>query len=506
MAERYDGTAWSLESLPQAGPNTVASLADVSCAAGHCVAVGKVIAGTRGAFPVAVSSPGTAWTLAYLPSAQDGSASLNGISCATADACTAVGSGGSEVLVDRWNGTSWSQQATPTVAAASALNGVSCPTPSLCLAVGGSGAGTARQLALAERWNGSAWTRQSAPTPAGKSAELSRISCSGPSACTAVGIQYTTGSTQGTLLVERFNGTVWTMQSTPSAAGSGPSVDAVSCPASNACVLAATVHDSMGNPEPLVERSNGTAWSIQSFPVPSGRHVSLGGVSCGSPSACTAVGGVSGLAPALAEHWNGSTWTIQSTPATPAPVPTDMFGVSCSAAGVCTAVGDRESLSDSSRQTLVERLSAGKWSVQASLNRAGSQYDQLTGVSCPSATACTTVGSYSIQTTQGPILTLAERWNGSSWSIQSSPNPAGEAALLSGISCPSVDTCTAVGHYLNQGGDAHALAETWNGASWAIQSIPSPAGAELSAVSCTAVNACTAVGDTFNAAKGTGRC
>jgi len=43
-------------------------------------------------------------------------------------------------------------------------------------------------------------------------------------------------------------------------------------------------------------------------------------------------------------------------------------------------------------------------------------------------------------------MALAEHWNGSTWAIQATPNPAGAAvSMLSGISCVSSTTCTAVG-------------------------------------------------------------
>jgi hypothetical protein len=41
----------------------------------------------------------------------------------------------------------------------------------------------------------------------------------------------------------------------------------------------------------------------------------------------------------------------------------------------------------------------------------------LASVSCASATACVTVGS-------NQAATMAERWNGATWTIQPTPNPA----------------------------------------------------------------------------------
>lgn len=64
-------------------------------------------------------------------------------------------------------------------------------------------------------------------------------------------------------------------------------------------------------------------------------------------------------------------------------------------------------------------------------------------MSCASKTACTAVGSY-VNGRSGRGFTLAERWNGSGWSIQQTPSLGGEG-YLKGVSCASTSVCTAVG-------------------------------------------------------------
>jgi hypothetical protein len=56
------------------------------------------------------------------------------------------------------------------------------------------------------------------------------------------------------------------------------------------------------------------------------------------------------------------------------------------------------------------------------------------------------VGSYT--NSLGRAMTLAALWNGISWSIVPTPNPSGAtASYLSSVSCPTAQTCTAVGYY-----------------------------------------------------------
>jgi len=82
---------------------------------------------------------------------------------------------------------------------------------------------------------------------------------------------------------------------------------------------------------------------------------------------------------------------------------------------------------------------AGGWTVQYPPNPAGSFNSSLEGVSCavPSAVAssCIAVGGYQVQPSDN-ALSLAEKWNGSSWVIQPTPNPSGSVtAVLVADSC-----------------------------------------------------------------------
>jgi hypothetical protein len=48
------------------------------------------------------------------------------------------------------------------------------------------------------------------------------------------------------------------------------------------------------------------------------------------------------------------------------------------------------------------------------------------------------------------IVTRAEMWDGSTWTVLSTPNPAGSlAASLQNVSCSSKNACIAVGTYFN---------------------------------------------------------
>jgi hypothetical protein len=109
--------------------------------------------------------------------------------------------------------------------------------------------------------------------------------------------------------------------------------------------------------------------------------------------------------------------------------------------------------------------------------------------------SCVAVGNYWNE--NGTPLTLVESWNGSAWSIVSSPDVASKdnySNSLAGVSCTGATGCMAVGSTSSGQGD-QTLAEAWDGTSWTIGTSPNP-GVEnsLASVSCVTSTDCVAVG------------
>jgi hypothetical protein len=252
---------------------------------------------------------------------------------------------------------------------------------------------------------------------------------------------------------------------------------------------------------PLAEHWNGTAWQIQSVPIPSGWGSGglvalLNGVSCTPLGVCTAVGGGASNVlggGTLAERWNGSAWQIESTPGLGSNS-NFLDSVSCTSASACTSAGVTNELGPDGA-VLAERWNGSAWMTQTAPEPATVyRFATLSGVSCPTSIACTTVGTYGTDFLQIGE-TLGETWNGSVWTIQGTPNVAvnmGDSNGLQAVSCVSAMTCTAVGF-----SPSGTLAESGNGTNWQIQTTPNPAnpaGAGLSGVSCNSATACMAVG------------
>jgi hypothetical protein len=291
----------------------------------------------------------------------------------------------------------------------------------------------------------------SAPVPSGAIASsLSGVSCTAATSCEAVG-SYVSGSAVTATLAELWNGTVWTVQATPNPSGATTSeLTSVSCTAANACKA---VGDAVTSAQqPLAESWNGTAWALQTTRIPTGATATaLTGVSCvAATGGCLAVGhydNSSGEKLTLAEGYYGPVygWLVVTTPNPVGATSSLLEGVSCASGTLCIAVGS--SSTSTATQTLAEGWNGSSFALQTTVNP-GATLSALTGVSCASTTACTAVG-YDMNTSSITV-TLAEGWSGTSWSAQTTPNPSiATASLLYGVSCPAATTCTAVGRYNN---------------------------------------------------------
>jgi hypothetical protein len=368
-------------------------------------------------------------------------------------------------MAETWNGVTWTVRATARQAVSGSLAGVSCAWPRSCVAVGGRISHLAgSQVTLAERWNGLNWAIHRTPgNPAGAEGnDLTAVSCTSASACTAVG-----SAGPGTLAA-RWDGRTWFIEKTPIPAAAMLSrLAGVSCTSATACTAVGYYQDRNLAQFPLAERWDGKTWSTQQIPPTAGGFSGLTRVSCGSATACVAVGNA---ASPLTERWDGTAWTGQPTAAGV----TSLSDVSCASAAACVAVGNSET------GPVAERWDGTIWILQALPDGSGAS-----SVSCASARACTAVS-----TTDSAL-----RWDGTTWSKQPLAPATGH---LSAVSCASARACTAVGDQLVANLGVVLLAEHWNGRNWAIQRIPSPRGSQnspsLAGVSCAAARACLAVG------------
>jgi hypothetical protein len=124
----------------------------------------------------------------------------------------------------------------------------------------------------------------------------------------------------------------------------------------------------------------------------------------------------------------------------------------------------------------------------------------VSGISCPTTNSCIAAGyggtSQPLQPSQPHLgLTL----QGSRWSLLQTPIPPSTAFApdVDGVSCSSTRWCVIVGTYVpNSSVTDVPYAEAWNGRTWSLQQLPSPNmySVGLNSVSCVSSRACVAVG------------
>jgi Ca2+-binding RTX toxin-like protein len=345
------------------------------------------------------------------------------------------------------------------------------------------------------------WSTQETLSPEVTELKLTDASCVSATKCAAVG--YSGYTEKG--FFESWNGEEWTVNKTSLGGGDAP---AFSCVGLITCHALATSGGALGTRVYSQSKESGS-WtnSFKAFATPAGASAwRLRDVSCSSTSACVAVGyqDTGSGYETLIERYNGSSWSIEAGGAEPAEgnAYKAMSKVSCPpASAYCMAVGEAAS------QPYAAQWDGGEWSL-APVPDTESSVAVLEDVSCASAESCLAVGHTGKWIWPGwstiESQPLTEVWDGSEWSeVQSpeaSPEPPATDARLSAVSCLSASSCVAVGAFLTEEGEEgkeeKALAEVWDGSEWSVQSATeSPATfSALAGVSCTAENQCTAVG------------
>jgi hypothetical protein len=295
---------------------------------------------------------------------------------------------------------------------------------------------------------------------------------------------------------------------------------AISCSSATSCYGGGSYRASRFDLRPALLTWTGTNWTAAQAPLPADaasqtQLATVASVSCPSAASCFAgghyrqnpPGGNAGLLLTL----SGGTWSAAAAPlpanADPG-IDASVNGMSCRSANWCTAVGQYDV--GNVQYGLLLRWSDQEWTATAAPVAAGSEVITLSGVSCPSVARCFAVGSQlDALDNQQPIMLT---WWKNQWSVVNIALPADPAtnpeAVLGGVSCPAVRRCIAAGSYIDSAGNTEGVLLSWSGKTWTAQTAPLPANAGanpwalLNAVSCPTRSRCT-VGGTFEDASST---
>jgi hypothetical protein len=302
----------------------------------------------------------------------------------------------------------WDVTETPNQGAgANTLHGVTALSPTEAWAVGRFVTPQWKGRTLVERWNGQAWDIAPSPNPERvDDAQLEAVDGASPADVWAVGsARLTSGVTR--TLIEHWNGSVWTIVSSPNSGSPSRLHDVVAVSATEAWAVGE------GSTGSLILRWNGSDWSAVGNPCP----FPLFGITAVAATDVWAVGDQDTC------HRDGRAWS--KVPG--APSFGDIFmlrDVSGAAAEVVWAVGGLWSCPyDCIGYGLIERWDGTRWTA--------ARFPDVvfSGVVAISRTEAYAVG----QDCCGRTLVL--RWNGVSWTPAPNPSIPGslqDAAATSG--------------------------------------------------------------------------
>jgi hypothetical protein len=303
---------------------------------------------------------------------------------------------------------------------------------------------------------------------------LRKVSCSSAGNCTAVGTYSVPPEhkeepprDQGELLSETAGRWERAVEVTmPAGAASDPKVEftALSCPSAGNCTAAGEYRDSTGNEQGFLLTESAGAWgNSMEAPLPANAsskpEVRLERLSCPSAGNCTVVGnyfdGAGGRRGFLVSE-TASTWEAALEPSLPANAASNpenrMRGISCASAGNCTAVGSYEDNAGNDEGFLWTET-AGTWGpgVEATLPANAGSSSELRQISCPSAESCTAVGEYTNSSDDTEGLMLSETsgtWGTGVEAIMPAGARSEPDANVHEVQCPSAGNCTAFGNYV----------------------------------------------------------
>jgi hypothetical protein len=225
----------------------------------------------------------------------------------------------------------------------------------------------------------------------------------------------------------------------------------------------------------LIERYNGSAWSVVPSPNQGTGNNALNGVSM-IPGAGWAVGyaQVGSKYDPLALGWDGTQWSMASAGTFPSDA---LFtGVDTLADGSAWAVGFQRTAAGT-RQTLIEQESGGTWTPAASPNDGTATTDNsLTAIAGTQDTGLWAVGWRESSSGLQPLILRYDTTQPSPTWVSATgaggvPAPGTIDTVLTGVDVLSADDVWAVGYYFD-GTVNQPLALHWDGSTWSNSPIP----------------------------------
>jgi hypothetical protein len=445
---------------------------------------------------------GATWTHVASPNHGTGDNSLADISVVPGSSGSdiwAVGNysmtpgGTQQTLTLHYDGTNWSYVVSLDQGAGNnGLIGVHAISANDVWAVGTYSSGTAAHT-LAEHWSSSAWSIVTTVDPGPTTNQLIRVFATASNDVWAAG--YSTTGTIPSSLVEHWNGTAWSVSTNAPVGYANLLVGITGSSSSDLWTVGAYDPTSSTNiAETVIEHYNGTSWSPVYAPNAPTNYNILYSVSALSATDIWAAGfsqgyiGSTQTNQAVIEHWNGTNWSLFQSPH-PTAHGDDLISVKAISTNDVWAVGSYRNATND--QTLIEHWNGTDWSQITSPNPGGGAHDNdLLGVDAASANDAWAAGYYVNGTAD---QTLILHWNGSAWVQFASPNPGINSDQLQDVAVvpgSGGNDAWVTGFYKNIPADKYStLFEHWNGTTWSVVSSPNVGGVDNEPVRIFALSA-----------------
>ncbi|HYP18655.1 MAG TPA: hypothetical protein VEY08_01175, partial [Chloroflexia bacterium] len=417
-----------------------------------------------------------------------------------------------ETLTMHWDGTEWSIVDSPNPSSyQNYLLDVVALAANDVWAVGYYNAPNERTLAM--HWDGTDWKVATTPSDPNRNYYLASITAISPTDMWAVG-SYATSSNNYQALTLHWDGTAWSQIASYVGTGNRYYLFEIDASASNDvwAVGAESLDVNDYESRALLLHWDGAQWQRRGTPAPSwtvGNYDRLLGVVAHSATDVWVIGERGEGTQTLVEHWNGASWTVYPSPNVPNTY-NYLRAIDAAPGGDMWAVGyyTADTVNDVDR-TLTMRYpgsdcayptptvtptatpapSCGPvWSVVDSPSQG-----VLYGVDIISPSDIWAVGEYASST-------LTQHWNGSQWTVVSSPNPDQFANRLRAVSAVSSNDVWAVGIDRTDVAAGtwpdDSLIIHWNGSAW--EHVCCPNAGPLEDVLALASNDVWAVGHSVN--------
>ncbi|HST05403.1 MAG TPA: S-layer homology domain-containing protein [Chloroflexia bacterium] len=214
---------------------------------------------------------------------------------------------------------------------------------------------------------------------------------------------------------------------------------------------------------------NGTDWNIVPSPNTEAHDNILRSVSASASNDVWAVGysaNADAIRGTLTLHWDGTQWSIVPSPNTTSPENV-LQGVTSVGADDVWAVGYHENRALIFTQTLTMHWDGTTWTVVSSPDTGTRAI--LYAITSLASDYVWAVGFYVDGNSIGQTLTL--HWDGTQWDIVPSPNGPGNSTLTA-VDAHTANDIWAVGNYFHGPQESPPLVEHWDGSQWSI--VPSP--------------------------------